>query len=43
MLLNPKVRASPLFLILEEICNYTVNPFILAEEEIYPFICEIKL
>lgn len=43
LLLNPKVKTNPLYLLLEEICIKTVPPFNLKEEEIYPFICDIKL
>jgi len=32
-----------MYLLLEEICIKTVPPFNLKEEEIYPFICDIKL
>lgn len=41
--MNPKVKASPLFLLLTEISSNTVNPFCLKEQDIYPFICRIKL
>jgi hypothetical protein len=43
LIMNPKVRMNPMFLLLQEICMKTVRPFLLKEEEIYPFICDIKL
>jgi hypothetical protein len=43
LIMNPKVRMNPMFLLLQEICMETVRPFLLKEEEIYPFICDIKL